>query len=80
MGGYNIATDVVGNRYVSTAMHPTFIAALGANVKTYETFIWEWNGESRGRWLHEIHHENENTALKVHGYIVSNLRKREERK
>lgn len=78
MGGYNIATDIIGNRYVSTAMHPTYISALGSYVKTYETFIWEWDGDRRGKWLREIYHANEREATKVHGYIVSNLRKRED--
>jgi hypothetical protein len=78
VNGYNIAADIVGDRYVSTAMHPTFIAALDSYVKTYETLIWEWDGERRGKWLHEINHANEAVAAKVHGYIVSNLRKKEE--
>lgn len=77
MDGYNIATDIIGDRYVSTAMHPTFIVAFGSYVKTYETLIWEWDGEKRGKWLHEINHANEDVATKVHGYIISNLRNRE---
>jgi hypothetical protein len=75
---YNIATDIIGDRYVSTAMHPTFISAYGRQVETYETFIWEWNGVSRGVWLRAIYHGSEPQARKVHRYITANLRKKAE--
>lgn len=70
--GYNIASDLVGNRSISTACVPCS-AAVDPPMVQYETLIWEWDGKRRGVLLHQIFHICEEKARKVHGYIVNNL-------
>jgi hypothetical protein len=75
MNSYNIGWEVVENRCVSTAMIPTTLS-FGLELETFETLIWEWDEmENRRRGiLHQIHHASKEEAIKVHNYIVNNLK------
>lgn len=66
---YNIATNVIGEYYVSTAMWPTLIAYAGGYVETWETFIWEWDKKKRERkhnLIKQYYHKGERRAIKFH--------------
>jgi hypothetical protein len=76
--GYNIGWDIVDNRCVTTGAVPTFSLYDHYRLR-FETIIWEWTGKERGGIIHMIVHPNKKVAEKVHGYIVSNLKKEEEK-
>lgn len=73
--GYNIGWDVAGDRCVTTGACPSS-SPYGGYYLRFETIIWEWDGKERLGMVHMIIHNNKKQAEKVHGYIVSNLKRR----
>lgn len=71
--GYNVGWEVVGDRAVTTAAVPRS-SMYGGYRLDFETIIWYWDGQKRGRIVHMIHHRGEKTAKKVHGQIVDSLK------
>lgn len=70
--GYNIGWHAQGNRCVTTGAIPRS-NPFGWRL-IFETLIWEWDGKERGNIVNQIHHCSKNEAIKVHGYIVNNLK------
>ena len=73
LAAYNIAKDWLDGHVVSTAAVQCSAAVIPPMMQ-YETIIWERFENQQGRILHHIFHTDEQTAAKVHGYIVSNLK------
>jgi len=66
---FNVANNIVNGYYVFTALWSTFVPSAMQCMDTFETFIWEWDYESkkRGKMLRQIYHTGyENTAIKFH--------------
>ena len=74
--GYNVGWEIVGDSYISTAAVVTSSPYMGYYF-IYETIIWDWNGEIRGDIKQQITHKNKAKAMKVHGYIVNNMKMNE---
>lgn len=62
----NVAQNIFDKYFVSTAMWATNIQ--GMRYPTYETFIWEYNKETRerGKLLKQYYHPSRGTGLKFH--------------
>ena len=64
----SVALNITSKYYVSTAMWATGIAATGMKHPTYETFIWEWNIETkqRGKMVKQYYHHTRKQAIMFH--------------
>ena len=62
----NVAQNIFDKYFVSTAMWATSIQ--GMRYPTYETFVWEYNKETRerGKLLKQYYHPSRGTGLKFH--------------
>lgn len=62
----NVAQNIFDKYFVSTAMWATSIQ--GMRYPTYETFIWEYNKETRerGKLLKQYYHPSRGNGLKFH--------------
>lgn len=62
----NVAQNIFDKYFVSTAMWATSIQ--GMRYPTYETFIWEYNKETRerGKLLKQYDHPSRGNGLKFH--------------
>ena len=62
----NVAQNIFDKYFISTAMWATEIQ--GMRYPTYETFIWEYNKETRerGKLLKQYYHPSRGTGLKFH--------------
>lgn len=62
----NVAQNIFDKYFVSTAMWATNIQ--GMRYPTYETFIWEYNKETRerGKLLKQYYHPSRGNGLKFH--------------
>lgn len=71
-----VAQNVTKKYFLSTIMWATSIVATGMKHPTYETFIWEWDAESkqRGKMLKQYYHsDGRNQAIKFHFRFCSIL-------
>lgn len=64
----NVAHNIIGSYYVSTALWATLITNAGGIVPTYETFIWEWDNtkKERGKMLKQFYHNTLKQSLNFH--------------
>ena len=62
----NVAQNIFDKYFVSTAMWATSIQ--GMRYPTYETFVWEYNKETRerGKLLKQYYHPSRGTGLRFH--------------
>lgn len=71
--GYSIGSMLIKDRYVSTIVSPRPLPFSSEMMETFETIIFEWDGERVGRIIDQIHHRSKKEAEKVHDYIIRNL-------
>lgn len=71
----NLKSTVVNGKLVSSAEVWRFIEYLGGWEKTYETYVWAYDAETKalGKWLHETYQNSEEEALRVHDHMVRNF-------
>lgn len=62
----NVAQNIFDKYYISTAMWATSIK--GQRYPTYETFIWEYNQETRkrGKLRKQYYHPSRGTGIRFH--------------
>jgi len=62
----NVAQNIFDKYFVSTAMWATSIQ--GMRYPIYETFVWEYNKETRerGKLLKQYYHPSRGTGLRFH--------------
>jgi hypothetical protein len=65
---YNIAINVINDLYVSTATWHTLIMAANEWVKTWETFVFSFDPQTkqRGNILKQYYHNHEHDAIDFH--------------
>lgn len=71
----SVALNIMSKYYISTAMWATGIPATGMYHPTYETFIWEWNTETkqRGKMIKQYYFESREQAVIFHFRLCRTL-------